>query len=517
MITTISKLVNIDLNIEKQEQGYLKCEPLQYICNDNKGNRYILFVAVNPIQEYTLKMDIEQQKECAELENISIFKTIYYGKFEDYFFSLYVLPFGIKKYVRKSPIHFMINEMENTLELRKNMQQSLLDGHPIEFQEEIKELDEYNLYIKSVTTLSKLYVGNLVQVNKNSLFWNKSNDQILCFAIDVKQNVLMPAQGIIQIEQYQDALKKREKLLKRIDELYERYYEAVVNEIKDISISVYPNVFFNWNLNNNHKSLNLRICEWKKDTELTVEIYERVAILHSFLMPISFKGLNAVVKYLFKTFDKKIQVIKYDNVIYRFDTGKLIQQAVIQLPSNIEDLAKRMSSKGRYNMRRERRIIAETIGEYWIETYNGDEMPEEYIHLYFEYKKASHNREYGMTAQQYIDNQHVTTLYVMKTIDKVLAVLLSCEDNENVYFENFSYCPEYKSLSIGSVMYYMYLEELIKKNKKVLFLGNGKYDYKKRYGSMYFNTYSGKIYRLEILNLFWRYYYCLKKQMKKNV
>lgn len=195
--------------------------------------------------------------------------------------------------------------------------------------------------------------------------------------------------------------------------------------------------------------------------------------------------------------DSGIQTITYQNSLIEYKDAKMGNHFSIQFPDSIEDLKARLSSKGRYNIQREKRIINDTFNGYTIEEYTPDNIPESIFDEYFRMKEITHGINYNMTAKTYIDKYHVSNIYVLNTQQRILAILLSCEQCPVVYIENLTYDVEFSKYSPGQVLYDIYLETLIKKGKKVLFLAGGDLDYKRRYGSEENDVYSGIFYRNE--------------------
>lgn len=192
----------------------------------------------------------------------------------------------------------------------------------------------------------------------------------------------------------------------------------------------------------------------------------------------------------------KIVVSNYHNVINKrssFFRMRLCDEDVhwkIKLPKDSNDLLISMSSKFRYNLQREIRIINERLGKYEVVEYELDDIPKMVVERFFSFKKATFDKDYNLTPSDYIKRFHITNAYALIIKDKVEAMLFSCEHTKTVYLENLSYNPEFSKYSLGKVLYYHYLELLIDKGTNILYLGNGMQQYKSWYGSIKDETYS---------------------------
>lgn len=157
----------------------------------------------------------------------------------------------------------------------------------------------------------------------------------------------------------------------------------------------------------------------------------------------------------------------------------------IVLPNSSDELDKRLSKKGRYNIKREKRIVADTFGACLLTHISANDTKAISVtDRFFEFKKETMGSDYGMKAETYLNNWYVTDIYYLSFGERIASILMSCEQCENVYLENITYDAELANYSPGQIAYDYYLKELIKKNKKMVYLLGGDYDYKKRYGSV---------------------------------
>ena len=179
-----------------------------------------------------------------------------------------------------------------------------------------------------------------------------------------------------------------------------------------------------------------------------------------------------------KTNNYHIQLMNsgFDNYLFR-----------IKLPDNIEQLDLRLSSKGRYNIRREKRLVNDSFGDYqFVECMPNTTLAGILMESYLEFKMKTYGKDYGLNLEEYCKKYHVSKIYgLLLGEEKIVgAVLLSCEQCPCVYLENLSYNPDLSKYSLGKIIYDEYLKSLVEKEYKELFLNDGDYSYKKRYGSI---------------------------------
>lgn len=227
---------------------------------------------------------------------------------------------------------------------------------------------------------------------------------------------------------------------------------------------------------------------------ITVGINKSEAMMGIWLMQLPGDVIDAVITYIFDNY-KEIKRISYTNGFNSRGLSWKSHHYRIELPGTIDELHFRLSKKGRYNIKREKDIIARKFGSCNLEEYTADNCPPNIIDTYFRYKYETHHKDYGLAPSQYLNQFHVSNIYVLRMGESIGAVILSCEQCENIYLENLSYDKQYSSLSCGQVLYDMYLSRLIEKGRKSLYLAGGDLDYKKRYGSIEEQTYDCRVYR----------------------
>ncbi len=169
----------------------------------------------------------------------------------------------------------------------------------------------------------------------------------------------------------------------------------------------------------------------------------------------------------------------------------------IELPVSVEDFSNKLSARVRYNTKWYPKKISEDIGDLKISRISAQDTTESMGKQFFAWKKESHNCDYNMSTKEYLKTYGVTETYLMYIGSDLLAIGFICTTGENVYFEQFAYSQEakYKKYSLGMVLYYHIICDLIRLKKKNFYLSGGYLDYKKRYNGVCQYTYSGTISR----------------------
>lgn len=222
---------------------------------------------------------------------------------------------------------------------------------------------------------------------------------------------------------------------------------------------------------------------------IPVHVDGKVAFIGIWLVDIPSKVVETACKFIMSYFH--VRIVYYINSLCAIDQAELSNQWIIELPDTIEELWNRVSNKNKYNYKRERRKIEDDIGTLLIQEYSEQDIPRKLVEYFFDFKEKLMGTNYNMTPQEFVDNFHITNAYEMTANGECLAMLFSCEYGKCVYLDNLSYNPLYKKYSCGKLLYAHYLEQLVKKGKSKLFLGDGQQDYKKHFGSIEKKTFRG--------------------------
>ncbi len=281
-----------------------------------------------------------------------------------------------------------------------------------------------------------------------------------------------------------------------------------------------PNFIYNrfdlWELKDASNYVKL-FCYESQTEKIMFEVlcFDSYARLGMYLMVLSNIALDRISKFLFNSLN--ISRITFENTFVA-GGGQLVQynhkyritehnHLRIELPETIEELDLRLSSKGRYNIKREKRMIEEAFGGCKVRHLPALDVAALPIwEDYFKYKYITHKIHYGLNAKEYCDKYHVTDVYslALGQEEKIAAIVLSCEQCPIVYIENLTYDVELGHFSPGQVLYDEYLKKLIEKGFREIYLLGGDYAYKKRYGSIEETVYSGTIYKNTCVKLYYK-------------
>ena len=237
-----------------------------------------------------------------------------------------------------------------------------------------------------------------------------------------------------------------------------------------------------------------------KDIYIPLKIKKNEGVLCVWGMQLAYQEIKDVIDYVMGKFREIDRITVMRVCADKSYPDKYIKNDFqIILPDSIEELDLRLSKKGRYNIKREKRIVENNFGGCQFVHIKSDEVDADTItQKFFELKKKNMGSDYGMTAKAYLKNWYVSDIYYLLFGEKIASVLMSCEQCENVYLENITYDDELANYSPGQIAYDFYLKELIQDGKKSVFLLGGNYDYKKRYGSIENNVAEYSVLRKSI-------------------
>lgn len=228
------------------------------------------------------------------------------------------------------------------------------------------------------------------------------------------------------------------------------------------------------------------------------------------LMPMDKHELQRIIEALFQHY-RDAKTVHYENG-FCAARGHIVfrNHFRIELPESSELLEQRLSAKGRYNIKREKRILNEAFGKYEISKFPASPTSVGEAKLawerYFQLKKITHGADYGMAPDEYCEKHHVTDLYILTVgeVERVAAIALSCEQCSIAYLENITYDTELAGYSPGQILYDEYLKQLINERGRgiqELYLLGGSYAYKKRYGSIEEEVFHCTVYRNPVVNM----------------
>lgn len=201
------------------------------------------------------------------------------------------------------------------------------------------------------------------------------------------------------------------------------------------------------------------------------------------LMPLPDRALSLLAKAVLRD-HPEIKKVIFEQTYGRVGEVRDTNHFRVIFPSTADELMERLHRHERKNLRRRFKQLNEDYGETHFVEYEGDAIPQQLVETFFRFKKASHNRDYPMSAAEYLSFYHVTNAYALMLGERVIAVRFTCEQCEIVNAENFSYDQEFAHYSAGLQIYNYTLCRLVEKGKKEIFLGGGTNAQKYLYGSI---------------------------------
>jgi len=225
----------------------------------------------------------------------------------------------------------------------------------------------------------------------------------------------------------------------------------------------------------------IKICDKTTERYVQVLLDKESAVLGVWLLDFNRSQLLSMCKLIFKKF-KKIKTITIPFSSTRI--GCSIKKNHYDLNILSEDLPEKSTRRKHWReILKQRNDLSKMFGNENFIDYKITNCPREIMDNYFDWKMITHNISYGLSPTEYFKKYHVTDVYVLSYGNKVVSVLLSCEQCSKVYIENISYDVKCRESSPGKLIYIYYLETLFKKGFRTLYLGGGDYEYKTYYGS----------------------------------
>ena len=247
--------------------------------------------------------------------------------------------------------------------------------------------------------------------------------------------------------------------------------------LPDLLCKITPNFIYNrydlWNISQQEGEISLWMYK-EQEHEIFYEVFvsDQKAMLGLWLVRIDTEKLSRIVKGVFNAYPY-VSLVSMNNVLAPV-FGQIIMNNHfrIELPKTKEDLDHRLSSKGRYNLRREKRILKEKFGNYSINhllPISGESI--DAWHFFFDMKKRVQATEYGLSIPEYCKKYHVTDVYslTLGEDNRIASVFLSCEQCPTVYLENITYDPSLGEFSPGQILYDEYLKILIENKTDEIF------------------------------------------------
>ncbi len=205
------------------------------------------------------------------------------------------------------------------------------------------------------------------------------------------------------------------------------------------------------------------------------------------------EAFDSLIKFIFHEM-AKIDLINVKHSLNDYDGLKKGNSWVIDLPESQENFLNSLGEKTSE--------LNKTLGDIEhdfdvkIKIYDKD-IPTEIVEKYFEFQKATLGLTYKTSEQKYLQEYQVTRAIVLYLNNEISAVSFVCtvDDCDSVYLENFSCDKELSKYSLGTVIIYKTICNLIESGYKHLYIGSGDYLYKKNFAAREYTVYSGEIKR----------------------
>lgn len=266
----------------------------------------------------------------------------------------------------------------------------------------------------------------------------------------------------------------------------------------------YPDVILN-RFDIRYKDNNYWMCisAQTKQYEIGFHIDDKQCMLGILNVNLEAEILKQIVLYLFKNYPM-IERVSFQTMICNpVEFGLEVKCHEhkfwsLKLPSSYDELLERENTKFLRKMRYEIKHLKKKVGNYCIDTYTVNEIPTAIMEKFFSWKRNRYPHSFSEHSSKnylYRDRRPVSNAYVLKINARVVAVLFTAEQCEIAYLVNTAFDPQFAQYSVGRLLYYELLRQLIDKNTKELYLGTGKYDYKKSFGATALECWIGDFFR----------------------
>ena len=175
-----------------------------------------------------------------------------------------------------------------------------------------------------------------------------------------------------------------------------------IKEIKSTD-QISPNVIYNrFDLFDGEQNYKIfQYSDQNKEFSFEVLFSKYSAKLGIWLMHMDQVALQNIISFLFK-YNRKIRCVQYENSYISIGTVQKGNHFRIEFPENSTELDKRLSSKGRYNIKREKRILEQDFGDFSINKCFALSTEAKVLwDMYFKFKEKTHDHSYNMSPEQY--------------------------------------------------------------------------------------------------------------------
>ena len=166
---------------------------------------------------------------------------------------------------------------------------------------------------------------------------------------------------------------------------------------------------------------------------------------------------------------------------------------IINLSQSEEEFRKTMSRSERKHLNQYSKYILRDFNQYSIQKYDGCNIQQELVDLFFEYKKETYKLDSKFNAETFLKNYHISRAYSLEIDGISQAMIFLSITDTTVAMRNLTYNSELSMYHLGTLLYYNMICDLLKENMNVLSLGKGNQEYKYRWGAHNITTYTGYI------------------------
>ncbi len=228
-----------------------------------------------------------------------------------------------------------------------------------------------------------------------------------------------------------------------------------------------------------------------------LRIKKSKAVLGLYLTKVSPQAIEELIDYIFKNY-KKVKKIEFKHCLTPVPGVKPAPHWHVEL-SNKEDFDKALSNKTRYNTKWYPKKIREEVGEFEIKHFSKDKISQGVVDKYLEFKRKTHEFEWKKDHDKYLDEMYITDAYAMYIKGEIKAIAFMVTIDDEVFLENLTYDVELSKYSLGSVIYYHALIDMMEKGIKKVYLLGGTLDYKRRFNGIETQTYTGTVRKPNML------------------
>ena len=261
--------------------------------------------------------------------------------------------------------------------------------------------------------------------------------------------------------------------------------EIIQNKDEVLRKRIYPNLIFNrfdlWFGVNNYELYDLGDFVVPVKTMLSPDnkVYLEIG-LYLTVLP------KALLDELFSFLFQRYPQAKHIRVMHSYTkiaNAEPYPYWHIDLPSTKEEFDKNLSSRVRYNTKWYPKKLHKDVGNYEIKHFLRAEITPEIVARYIELKQVTHP-DFSWSGQllDYLNVDGITDGYVLYVAGEIKAIAFTSNTGENVMFCATTYDTSLRKYSIGNILYYHIICDLIDQGKKKFYLSGGWMDYKK-----YFN------------------------------